>query len=122
MNAREIVPGVSRPPRAEDYAPIVRGLRPFLSDEEVQLRSSLMLMRDRAISTKGASTTCAPSWALLDVVEQVASESAMNHQVPVETLKELRRLCVQCVMAASNFDTLFQPRLPLNDGEADGRG
>lgn len=119
MNApREIVAGVVRPPRASDYEPIVRGLRPCISDEELKLRSSLLLMRDRAMATKGASTTCAPSWALLDLVERVASENAMNHQVPVETLAELRRLCVMCVTAASSFDTLFQPRLPLEDGEA----
>lgn len=114
----EIIPGVSRPPRAEDYHAIVRGLRPFQTEEEISLRASLMLMRDRAMSTKAASTTCAPSWALLDVVERVASENAMAHQMPVEMLRELRRICVQCVMAAANFDALFHPRLPLDDGEA----
>jgi hypothetical protein len=111
---------IPRPVRRADYEPIVRGLRPCIGDEELMLRSSLLLMRDRAMATKGVPTTCAPSWALLDVVEQVTSECAMNHQLPVETLAELRRLCVQCVMTASSFDTLFQPRLPLEDGEANG--
>jgi hypothetical protein len=86
----------------------------------LMLRSSLLLMRDRAMACKNAA--CAPSWALLDVVERVASESALNHALEVEQLRELRRLCLNVVASASSFDTLFQPRLPgLDDGEADGR-
>ena len=124
MTARagEIVPGVARPPRREDYEPIVRGLRPFVGEQELEFRSSLLLMRDRAMSTKCASTTCAPAWALLDVVENVASESAMNHRLNVEQLGELRRLCADVARSARDFDLLFQPRLPLDDGEANGRG
>jgi hypothetical protein len=68
-----LVPGVSRPPRKEDYFAIVQGLRPLCEGEELMLRSSLLLMRDRAMACKNAA--CAPSWALLDVVERVASES-----------------------------------------------
>lgn len=119
MNA-EIVSGVSRPPRRSDYEPIVRGLRPLVGEEELTLRSSLLLMRDRAMATKQAA--CAPAWALLDVVERVASESALSHQIGVEELRELRRLCLNCVASASSFDTLFQPRLPgIDYGEANGR-
>jgi hypothetical protein len=109
-----------RPPRRDDYIPIVKGLRPLCEGEELELRSSLLLMRDRAIATKAAA--CAPSWQLLDVVERVASESALNHKLDVEELRELRRLCLNTVASASSFDTLFHPRLPLNDGEAHGRG
>lgn len=117
MNA-ELVAGISRPPRREDYEPIVKGLRPLVEGEELTLRSSLLLMRDRAMATKQAA--CAPSWALLDVVERVASESALNHKLQVDELRELRRLCLNCVASASSFDTLFQPRIPgLDQGEAD---
>jgi hypothetical protein len=119
MNA-EVVPGISRPPRREDYIPIVKGLRPFIGDEELTLRSSLLLMRDRAMATK--NNACEPAWMLLDVVERVAAENAMNSRVPVEDLRELRRLCLNCVCAASSFDTLFQPRLPLGEGEANAGG
>ena len=118
MNAREIVPGVTRPPRREDYEPLVKGLRPLCDGEELTLRSSLLLMRDRAMATKARETTCAPSWALLDVVERVASECAMNHHLGLEELRELRRLCLNCVASAASFDALFHPRLPLGDGEA----
>lgn len=114
MNA-EIIPGVFRAPRREDYFDIVKGLRPMCGDEELMLRSSLLLMRDRAMSTKNSA--CPASWALLDVVERVASENAMNHRVEVEDLREIRRLCLNCVCSASSFDALFNPRLPLGDGE-----
>jgi hypothetical protein len=119
-NHRELVPGVARPPRKEDYAPIVRGLRPFLPDEEVDLRSSLLLMRDRAMATKANASEYA--WALLDVVERVGADHAMNHRVDVESLREMRRICLNIVCAASSFDAMYQPRLPLDDGEANGRG
>jgi hypothetical protein len=113
---REIVPGVARPPRREDYEPLIRGLRPFCEGEELQIRASLMLMRDRAMATKYRSSE--PGWHLLDVVERIASDNAMNHQLDIEALREMRRLCNQCVTAARDFDLLFQPRLPLDDGEA----
>jgi hypothetical protein len=116
MNA-ELAPGISRPPRREDYEPIIRGLRPLVDGEELMLRSSLLLMRDRSMATK--QSACAPAWALLDVVERVASESALNHKLQVDELRELRRLCLNCVASASSFDALFHPRLPgLDDGEA----
>jgi hypothetical protein len=117
VTAHEIIPGVSRPPRKEDYFPIVRGMRPFVGEEELTLRASLLLMRDRSMATK--QSACAPAWALLDVVERVASESALNHKLQVDELRELRRLCLNCVGSASSFDALFHPRLPgFDDGEA----
>lgn len=116
----ELVAGIARPPRRSDYLPIVRGMRPFVSDEEADLRASLLLMRDRAMATKSNASEYA--WALLDVVERVGAEHAMNHRVDVESLREMRRICLNIVCAASSFDSMYQPRLPLEDGEADGRG
>lgn len=116
----EIVPGVARPPRRSDYEPIVRGLRPFIDDEELMLRSSLLLMRDRAMATKNGASEYA--YALLDVVERVGSDHAMNHRVDVDSLREMRRICLNIVCAASSFDAMYQPRLPLDEGEANGRG
>lgn len=118
MNA-PLPEGVSRVPRRSDYEPIVRGLRPFLNDEEVELRASLLLMRDRAMATK--PTVCQPSWMLLDTVERIASENAMNARVDLETIRELRRVCINIVCAASSLEAVFQPKLPLGDGEANGR-
>lgn len=110
-----------RPPRRSDYEPIVRGLRPLCDGEELMLRTSLLLMRDRAIATKPRA--CEPSWALLDLVECEASEAALNHRVKVEDLRELRRLLLNVASAASSFDTLYQPRLPgVVEGEANARG
>lgn len=120
MNA-EVAPGVARPPRREDYESIVRGLRPLCDGEELMLRSSLLLMRDRAMATKPIA--CEPAWLLLDVVERTAADNAMNHRVSIEDLREFRRLCMQCVMTASGFDMLFQPKLPgLEEGETVARG
>ena len=109
-----------RPPRREDYEPIVKGMIPLCEGEELTIRSSLLLMRDRAIATKPIAS--ASGWALLDVVEKEAAEVAFR-SVPIEDLREFRRLCIRCVMTASGFDMLYQPSLPgLDQGEADGRG
>jgi hypothetical protein len=106
-----------RPPRREDYVPIVKGLRPLCDGEELMLRTSLLLMRDKAMATKPIA--CEASWALLDVVERAANEAALNHRIKLDDLRELRRLCVMCVCNASGFDALYQPRLPgIDTGEA----
>jgi hypothetical protein len=106
-----------RVPRRSDYEPIVKAMRPLCEGEELELRASLLLMRDRAMATKGMA--CTPAWALLDVVENVANESALSFAVSKNQLRELRRLCLNCVAAASSFDTLYQPRLPgIDKGEA----
>jgi hypothetical protein len=119
MNA-PLPAGVSRPPKREDYEPIVKGLRPLVDGEELDLRCSLLLMRDRAIATKNSASEYA--WSLLDVVERVGADHAMNHRVDVDSLREMRRVCLNIVCAASSFDAMYQPRLPLDDGEANGRG
>lgn len=106
-----------RAPVRDDYAPIVRGIIPFCDGEELQLRCSLLLMRDRAMAAKRAA--CEASWALLDLVERESSQVAFRG-MPIDDLREFRRLCVRCVSTASGFDMLYQPRLPI-EGEADGR-
>lgn len=105
MNA--LPEGISRAPRRSDYYPIVRGMRPFLSDEEVDLRSSLLLLRDRALATK--PRCCEYAWRLLDTVERIASEHAMNPRVDIKGLREMRRICLNVVASASSFDTLYRP-------------
>ena len=117
MNAAPI-PG---PTKRADYEPIVKGLRPDCYGEELELRSGLMLIRDRAIATKPIS--CEPSWLLLDIVEREASAAALNHKLNLEDMRALRRLLIECVCTASNFERLYQPVLPgLEQGEAHGRG
>jgi hypothetical protein len=112
----ELPAGISRAPQRSDYEPIVRGLRPFIDGEELLLRSSLLLMRDRAMATKANASEYA--WTLLDVVERVGADHAMNHRVDVASLREMRRICLNIVCAASSFDAMYQPRLPLDEGEA----
>lgn len=112
--------GIARPPRREDYEPIVRGLKPLCDGEELMLRTSLLLMRDRAIATK--ATACEASYVLLELVERETSIAALHHSIDIPSLTEFRRLCIQCVLAASSFDTLYQADLPLTKGEAHGRG
>lgn len=109
-----------RPPRREDYDPIVKGMIPFCDGEELLLRTSLLLMRDRALATKSSASTSA--WALLDVVEREASEVAFR-TIPIADLREFRRLCIRCVAAASGFDALYHFN-PATDqiGGADARG
>lgn len=106
-----------RPPNRKDYEPIVKGMIPFCDGDELQIRAGLLLMRDRAIATKPIA--CASSWALLDIVERETAEIAFR-AIPLDDLREFRRLCIMCVMTASGFDRLYQPSLPgIDEGEAD---
>lgn len=105
-----------RAPVRSDYEPIVRGLLPTCQGEELQLRASLLLMRDRARATKAIA--CESAWALLDIVDREASAMAFQ-SMKIEDLREVRRLCVRCVATASGFDMLYQPKLPgIEQGEA----
>ena len=99
--------------RREDYEPIVKGLIPFCDGEELMIRCSLLMMRDRALATKPVASSA--GWALLDIVEREASEVALR-SVPIEDLREFRRLCIRCVSTAAGFDMLYQPRLPGLEG------
>lgn len=104
-------------PKRSDYEPMVRAFLPTAEGEELQHRASLLLMRDRAMATKPIA--CEEAWALLDLVERVASREAFR---PMSTadLTEVRRLLLTCVAAASSFDSLYAPQLPI--GEQNGRG
>lgn len=109
-----------RPPRREDYEPIVRGMIPFCDGDELRLRTGLLLLRDRAMATKAGAVNSGMSqsaWALLDIVEREASESAFQ-AMPIEVLSEFRELCVKCVVIAQAFDRIYQPKLPgMDEGE-----
>ena len=117
----EIVPGVPRPPRKEDYVPIVRAhlLGRRIEGEELTLRTSLLLMRDRAIATKPIASE--PGWHLLDIVEKQAGVAALCTSISVEDLRQFRYLCLRCVGTASDFDMLYSAH-PAGDGEADAGG
>jgi hypothetical protein len=67
----EIVPGVSRPPRRSDYIPLVKGMRPFVSDEELVLRA--LTAPDARSGDGDQATACEYAWPLLDVIERTAS-------------------------------------------------
>ncbi len=117
-----------RPPRRQDYEPIVKGMIPFCEGDELTIRAGLLMMRDRAMATKAGALNASgsgmssSSWALLEIVEREASESAFQ-AMKIEDLQEFRRLCVQCVTLAQSFDRLYQPALPdLVEGEAHAGG
>lgn len=115
MNDASPLPRVTR---RQDYEPIVKALRPWMAGEELELRTSLMLMRDRATAIK--DVVCEPAWHLFSVVERVAQDNATNYRIPLAELREIRNLCAQTVMLARGFDRVFQPILPgLDEGEAD---
>lgn len=96
---------IPRPPRREEYIPIIKALRPHIGEEELALRASLMLLRDRAIATKPAA--CEPAFILLNVIQEQASEAALNWRMPIDVLREIRRLCIMCAANASSFNTLW---------------
>jgi hypothetical protein len=97
-------------PKREDYVPHVRAFLPSAEGEELQLRASLLLMRDRAMATKPRCSE--EGWHILDVVERTASRDAFR-SMPLDELQQIRHLLIRLVTAASDFDALFAPPLPL---------
>lgn len=104
-------------PKREDYEPAVKCFLPSAQGEELELRASLLLMRDRALSTMPIA--CEESWQILDLVQRTASRDAFR-SMRIDELREIKRLLIRLVSTASGFDSLFAPQLDL--GEKHGRG
>lgn len=98
------------PPRRQDYEPTVRAFLPSAQGEELELRSRLLLMRDRAMATKPISSEY--GWLALDLVERMARDFAFR-PMKADELAEIRRISVNLVAAASSLDALFAPELPI---------
>lgn len=97
-------------PKREDYEPIVRNFLPTAEGDALQLRASLLLMRDRCIATKPIA--CEESWHILDLVERTVSRDAFR-PMPDAELVMIRQIVVKLVTAAADFDAIFAPKLPL---------
>lgn len=97
-------------PKREDYEPVIRNFMPGVEADELELRASLLLMRDRAISTKPIA--CEEAWQILDLVERTASRDAFR-PMSNEELAEIKRLLIRLVSTASGFDSLWAPALDL---------
>lgn len=104
-------------PTREDYLPHVRVFMPAVQGEELEMRASLLLMRDRAMATKGFCSE--EAWHILDHVERLASRYAFT-PMPKEDVGELRRILLNLVAAASSLEGVFAPQLPF--GEPQGNG
>lgn len=97
------------PPRPqhqrEAYAPIVQRFLPGCEGEELNLRCSLLLMRDRAaVRAKHCSDDAYP---LLAHVERMATGRAFS-SMPLDTLRETRRLCVMMFANASGLEAIAE--------------
>jgi hypothetical protein len=104
-------------PKREDYEPVIHNFMPGVGGDELELRSSLLLMRDRAMSTKPFA--CEEAWQILDLVERTAGRDAFR-SMAVNELAEIKRLLIRLVSTASGFDSLFGSQF---DGvKVDGRG
>ena len=101
-------------PQRSDYFPAVRAFVPACGEEELECRASLLLMRDRAMSTKRRS--CEYGWTVLDLVENLANDHALR-QMSLDDLKQVRSLAIRLVTCASGLDMLFAPQLPLEGKE-----
>lgn len=105
-------------PKRENYYPSVLAFLPSAHGEELDTRASLLLIRDRAAGALNYSGDEAAE--LLDFVHRQASRYAFT-SMPLEDLKELRRLLLNVTASASSFETLFGPSEP-QQGARDASG
>lgn len=104
-------------PKREDYEPHVRVFAPWAEGEELSIRASLLLTRDRALATK--KFCCEAAWPVLDHVERMAGRFAFQ-TMAFDDLKQLRYILTMLVAQASNLEALFAPELPLEGSGARG--
>lgn len=87
------------------YHPIVRRYFPTADDQEVELRSSLMVMRDGSLSRlRSCSRISRPFWECL---EQLASDYAFA-AVPLPQLSSVRLAIIRVAAAASSLEFVDQ--------------
>lgn len=89
------------------YRPTVEAFLPGCAGEELELRCSLLLLRDNATVIKGS--IAGEAWPLLDHVERLASEYALS-SMKLDSLRQLRRAVVMITAQANTLDALFAPR------------
>lgn len=100
MNA----PATFKPATWQDHRPKVRAVFPAAADEEIELRSRLLHLRDLAMGAMPRSYE--ESHYLLNAVQRMANRYALE---PLDhgQLKELRRILVMATTAASSMQVLM---------------
>jgi len=88
-------------PSRDRYIPIVRQHVPTCQGKEMELRCSLLMVRDQSAS---ALRRCSEeAYGILAEVHRLASENAFTH-MPLAELAELRRQLVQLTACASGLE------------------
>lgn len=83
------------------YVSTVSAFMPGAQGDELDIRCSLLLMRDCAAVAKGSCSE--EAYPILDHVERLASRYAFQG-MPIEDLHELRKVMRQVVAAAACLD------------------
>jgi hypothetical protein len=112
----ELPAGISRVPQRSDYEGIVKGLRPLCDGEELMLRCSIMVVRDKAASSMRRCSEQAHG--VLSEVHRLASQYALE-SMPTDELKELRYRLVMLTACASGLE-MFAYRLSCLGGNDEG--
>ena len=89
------------PVQRQDYEPTVRALMPSSAGEDMEIRCSLLMMRDCAASEK--RFCCEDTWPLMDHVERLAGHYAFHH-MPLDRFREIRDALRRTVAAAACFE------------------
>lgn len=99
-------------PSRDRYVPIVRQHVPTCEGKELELRCSLLMVRDQSAS---ALRRCSEeAHGILSEVHRLASENAFT-SMPIGELAELRRQLVQLTACASGLE-MFAYRLAYPGG------
>lgn len=85
----------------DQYIPTVNIFMPGCAAEEMEIRCALLLMRDCAMAAKKSCSE--EAFPLLDQVERLTSDNAFRG-MPLDQLRELRRVLRLVVSAAANVD------------------
>lgn len=92
---------MNAPARRQDYEPTVRALMPASDGEDMEIRCSMLLMRDCAASAKRYCSEDA--WPVMDHVERLAGDYAFR-RMNLEKYREFRDALRKLVAACASLD------------------
>lgn len=99
--------------RRQDYEPTVRALMPASEGEEMEIRCSLLLMRDCALSAKRYCSEDA--WPVMDHIERLAADYAFR-SVPIDKYREFREALRKLVAACACLDSAAAQEAQTGEG------
>lgn len=90
--------------RWEDFRPTALAIFPAATNEELEVRARLLLIRDLSLGALGYASE--EAWHLLKAISEMAGRYALE-PITLDQLREMRRVLVMASAAANSMQVLM---------------